>query len=226
MHGIQQATGSIRVFRDGIVREEPPLIKLEIDYPGVGPRPVWTFGHPESLTFPKYYPDLKSSLNVTFASPSEILSMQCLRWLVDHHLLSATRAAAIFEWYERRRKQKDPTKLLQEGLLPPVFGAARGKKDGKPAWVGVAQTGFAGGMGEITGVPMAVTLQLLAKDQITKRGVFAPEGCIDPDAFFETLVPYCGEFASKPEDIYTITRSWDPGPQDLFAAAANRTHGI
>jgi len=225
VHGMQQATGSIRVFRDGVVREEPPLIRLEIDYPGVGRRPVWTFGHPESLTFPEYYPDLKSSLNVTFAPPSEILSMRCLRWLVDRHLLSATRAAAIFEWYERHKKPVEPTELLQEDLLPPVFGAARGKKDGKPAWAGVAQTGFAGGMGEITGVPMAVTLRLLAKGQITKHGVFAPEGCIDPDAFFEALVPYCGDFASRPEDIYTITKSWDPGAKDVFAAVVKGVHG-
>jgi saccharopine dehydrogenase-like NADP-dependent oxidoreductase len=223
MHGIRQATGAIRVFQDGATQEQAPLARLEIDYPGVGRRPVWTFGHPEALTFPRYYPDLRTSLNVTFASTSEMTSLQCLRWVVDRRLLSAHRAAAIFEWYDKRKKKRGNLEFVRKDLLPPIFAAARGSKNGKPAWVGVAQTGFLpSGMGEMTGVPLAIALRLLAGGRIARRGVFAPEGCIDPDAFFEALVPYCGDFAAKPDEVFTITRSWEPDAQGRYAALVER----
>lgn len=226
MHGIQQATGTIRVFRDGETRDEAPLARLEIDYPGVGRQSVWTFGHPEALTFPRYYPDLKTSLNVTFASTSEMISLQCLRWVVDHRLLSACRAAVIFEWYDKRKKRRGNLEFVRKDLLPPIFAAARGTKNGRPAWVGVAQTGsLPSGMGEMTGVPLAVALLLLARGRILRRGVFAPEGCVDPGAFFEALVPYCGTFAARPEEVVTITRSWEAEAKDRYAALVARVHG-
>ena len=34
------------------------------------------------------------------------------------------------------------------------------------------------------GVPLATALAMFAKGKIDRRGVFAPEGAIDPDAFF------------------------------------------
>jgi saccharopine dehydrogenase-like NADP-dependent oxidoreductase len=225
MHGIRQATGTIRVFRDGESREEAPLARLQIDYPGVGRRPVWTFGHPEALTFPRYCPDLKTSLNVTFAATSEMISLQCLRWLVDRRLLSAHRAATIFEWYDKHKKRRANLEFVRKDLLPPLFAASRGTKQGKPSWVGVAQTGFLpSGMGEMTGVPLAIALLLLARGRIVRRGVFAPEGCIDPDAFFEALVPHCGDFAGKPEEVFTITRSWEPDASGRYAALVERLH--
>lgn len=46
-------------------------------------------------------------------------------------------------------------------------------------------------MGGVTGVPLATALATFAKDRIDRRGVFAPEGAIDPDAFFDELAPFC-----------------------------------
>jgi saccharopine dehydrogenase-like NADP-dependent oxidoreductase len=61
IHGIHQLTGLIRVYRNGLFTDARPIQKIRLDYPGIGPRPVWTIGHPEAVTLPRYYPALRSS---------------------------------------------------------------------------------------------------------------------------------------------------------------------
>ncbi len=44
-------------------------------------------------------------------------------------------------------------------------------------------------MGATTGVPLAVTLKMLARGRIAEHGVFTPEAAINPDGFFDELAP-------------------------------------
>ncbi len=71
---------------------------------------------------------------------------------------------------------------------PSLYALAMGKKDGKTASCGVTfQASDLISMGEATGIPLACGLKLLADKKITKKGVFAPEGVIDPNVFFQEL---------------------------------------
>ena len=54
-------------------------------------------------------------------------------------------------------------------------------------------------MGAITGFPLAFGLELFLENKINQKGVFAPEGAIEPDEFFSLLT-------DQPLDI---SRSWE-----------------
>jgi saccharopine dehydrogenase-like NADP-dependent oxidoreductase len=78
-----------------------------------------------------------------------------------------------------------------------LFAYAAGTNDGKPRKVGTRLTAAPFGgmknetMGGVTGVPLATALAMFAKGKIDRRGVSAPEGAVDPDAFFDELAPLC-----------------------------------
>jgi saccharopine dehydrogenase-like NADP-dependent oxidoreductase len=66
-------------------------------------------------------------------------------------------------------------------------------------------------MGGATGVPLAVGLSLFAQGRLEKRGVFAPEGIIDPDAFFDALAPLCSPAFGSGREMLAITESGGDG---------------
>jgi hypothetical protein len=75
--------------------------------------------------------------------------------------------------------------------LPPLFGFASGIRAGAPASVGACLDGeIPGGMGPMTCIPTAVALEMLACGEVERRGVLAPEACIDPARFFARLEPF------------------------------------
>ena len=65
---------------------------------------------------------------------------------------------------------------------------AIGKKDGVKVSCGTTfNTSDLISMGEATGIPLACGLKLLVDGKILKKGVFAPEGAIEPNDFFNEL---------------------------------------
>jgi len=217
IHGIHQLTGTIRVFDAGAFVNERPMRRIDLDYPGLGPRAGWTMGHPEAITFPRYFPSLERSVIVMTIDPTNRWAMQALRVLIDAKLLSIERAAA---WIERLEGVGKPVKTPDDYLrelgdeaspkLPPVFALATGVKEGKPATAAAAiLSAPATGMGGATGVPLAVALAALRPDGELRRGVFAPEGIVDPKEFFDSLAPRCSPAKRGMEDLLLISRSWE-----------------
>jgi saccharopine dehydrogenase-like NADP-dependent oxidoreductase len=63
-------------------------------------------------------------------------------------------------------------------------------------------------MAGVTGVPLALGLEMFARGTIERRGVLTPEAAIDPDAFFDALAPHCTPpAASGAELVSTHTSS-------------------
>lgn len=217
LHGVHQLTGKIRVFDDGKLVDQRPMRRVDLDYPGLGPCTGWTMGHPEAITFPRYFPTLRRSLIVMTMDRTNLYAMRVLRLLVDAKLLSIERAAV---WVEKLEGVGKPVKtpddylreISEEGSrrLPPVFALAVGKKDGKPASVGAAiLSAPATGMGGATGVPLAVGLAAVRPDGEQRRGVFAAEGIVDRKQFFDLLAPLCSPKKRRMEDLLLISRSWE-----------------
>jgi lysine 6-dehydrogenase len=50
-----------------------------------------------------------------------------------------------------------------------------------------------------TGVPASIIAQMIAQGQIKERGVFPPEVCVDPEAYFK-------ELASREMNVYSVIR--------------------
>ncbi len=217
VHGMHQLTGQIRAFVDGKFCAVKPVQEMKLDYPGVGIHSVWTIGHPETVTLPRYFSDLRYSANVMTTGRSTIFGIKAVGKLVDLGLLSVEKAASIAEKVEGPADpEKTPDAMLDslkssEGLgLPPLFALAEGTKDGKPASVAVmVLSAPAGGMGGATGVPLAVGASLIMQGKVSDPGVFAPEGVVDPDDFFNALAPLCTPKKQGVDDLLLVTRSWE-----------------
>jgi saccharopine dehydrogenase-like NADP-dependent oxidoreductase len=217
VHGLHQLTGRIRVFDEGRFVDERPLRRVELDYPGLGPRTAWTMGHPEAITLPRSYPSLRRSLILMTMERGNFWALRGLAALIDARVLSIERAAA---WVERLEGVGKPVKTpedythevaeVRRPRLPPLFAVAIGRKEGRPASVAAALLSAPPvGMGGATGVPLAVGLAELRPDAEVEHGVFAPEAILDAKAFFDRLAPYCRPVKVGAADLVLVSRSWE-----------------
>ena len=203
LHGIEQMTGKVKIFRNSSYELTKPLAPITVRFPGLKPFRGHIFGHPEAITFPHHFNDLKESVNACHGSKqSNIYILKILRWLVDKKLISFKQGASFLEWLERKIGTPSIEKQI-EGL-PSIYGLARGLKDNKNASVAVTlseeELSNSWGMGAITGFPLAFGLKLLLENKINKKGVFAPEGgAINPDDFFSLLTDH----------PLSVSRSWE-----------------
>jgi saccharopine dehydrogenase-like NADP-dependent oxidoreductase len=199
IHGIHQLTGKINLFENGKYIDAAPIAPVDLNYPGIGTRRVYTIGHPESVTFPRYYKELKTSKNVFITSKINLAGLKLIVCMVNHGFLSVEAAAWIAENIEGPADRgRSYEKMLAEFVrkknpkLPPLFALATGLRKGRPASSACAiLSAPPGGMGPATGVPLAIGAMMILKKIVANCGVFAPEGIIDPDVFFQALAPLC-----------------------------------
>lgn len=219
LHGIEQMTGKVKIFRNSSYELTKPLAPITVRLPGLKPFRGHIFGHPEALTFPYNYPHLHESINLAHGGDIDSWLLKGILGLVNRGLVSRARAAALLTWFEGQRVLD-----LEEAnadSLPAMYGVAVGTKDAEPASVGAAWIGEAAdrgtetglSMGAATGVPLACGAQFLLDGRIEQKGVFTPEaGHIDPLEFLtEVFSQYeaFGKLASGAlEDNVRISRSW------------------
>jgi saccharopine dehydrogenase-like NADP-dependent oxidoreductase len=223
LHGIRQMTGTIQVYRDGRPTEDRPLRKFVIDYPGLGPRTVRTFGHPEPLTLPRTFAAVERSVNAVHSRSGLLAFAPALRWLIESGALSASQAARLVARLEGWLPAPTANAMYREASLPPLYAYAAGGRGGSGAAVGVAlfrPVGFT--MGSNTGIPLAIGLELLARGEVKSRGgVFAPEAAFDASTVLERLRPYC--VGPDLADLVVVTRSWDPASGERYREAVRAT---
>ncbi len=214
IHGIEQLSGTIRLFRDGSFVDERPVQKVWIDYPGLGRRFAWTIGHPEPVTLPRTYPELRRAVNATTVGRLPALAILAAARLIDRGLV---RKETVGRWAERiegpESGELDREALVADVVrgreqLPPIYAWARGERAGAEARVGVTLTAAPpGGMGGATGVPLGLGAAMLLGGEIDRPRLGGPEAAIDPDAFFRSFAPLCVP-ESSPSGLLLVTRSW------------------
>ena len=222
MHAVEQITGKVKIYQDSTYKMVKPLKSIDVNYPGLTTFTGNIIGHPEALTFPHYFKDLKDSINLAHGGHADFLILKSIMGLVNLKLLSKVNAAYLFSLLEGKQSTKQKHKDID---YPPVmYGFARGIKNNRPASVGVcipSQTKNLDmdeqikniGMGEITGIPLACGIQMLAEGQINEVGVLAPEaGHIEPHGFitkvFEEISDVLGLPNGSLDDSIRITHSW------------------
>lgn len=198
-HWLIQVSGTIRVWRDGTTREIKPLQPVDLDYPGIGPVRTYTVGHPEALTLPRYVDGVANSMNVTSGWD----------WMFDHsRSVAAAYDAGTISLAEGARQIENPPIPLERGPRDPlaaVWALARGERDGRPAAVSVQPRAIPPGrMGGGTGAALAIGLELLRRDGITKPGVHAPEAVIDPAEFFALYAEFVNAPGTELDDVLLI----------------------
>lgn len=194
VHGLHQLSGSIRVWRAGALRDEPPLQPVDLDFPGLGPRRAWTIGHPEAVTLPRRWPGVHTCLNVMHAPRWQVAATRALTGAIDRGWLALPTAARWAERLEGAPPDDDRwmAALADTARLPPLFALAEGDKDGRPTTVAAIPRGAPpGGMGAATGVPLALALPFIASGALARPGVHPPEAVFEPEAFFSAMAPHC-----------------------------------
>ena len=190
IHGIEQMTGKVQIYRNGAAELANPLAPVPIHYPGIPTFKGYIFGHPEAVTFPHNYPSLTKSINLAHGGDIDSILLKAILALVNWGIVGKERAAELLSWFEGQRKEE----ITKKGSkAPPVmYGLAMGTKGSCDATVGVSWVGEATqsgsryevGMGAATGVPLACGVKFMSEGRINESGVFSPEaGLIDPKEF-------------------------------------------
>ena len=222
MHAVEQITGKVKIYQDSTYKMVKPLKSIDVNYPGLTTFTGNIIGHPEALTFPHYFKDLKDSINLAHGGSVGSFVLKAIAELVNVGLLSKNKAANVFAWLEN---QGSSERNLSSNYPPVMYGYADGLKNGDPASVGVCLSNEqrssastnnydAIGMGEITGIPLACGIKMLAEGKINKSGVFSPEaGHIDPHDFITDVLDELSKAINEPlgnfEENIRINRSWE-----------------
>ena len=175
IHGIEQISGKVKIYKDNSFKMVSPLKKLKISYPNHGTFNAYIFGHPEAITFPYHHKDISNSVNLAHGNKSTILILRIIRQLINLKVMTKNIAARFLEWLERKESSQNH---IQENSLPEIYALAVGLKNGNEETVGVSLDGTLTRnltMGEATGNPLSLGLKMFLNNEISVRGVIAPE---------------------------------------------------
>ena len=194
VHGIEQVTGHVKVFKNGKFEMVRPLKEVIVNYPEIGEKKANIFGHPEAISFPYHYPNIKDSLNLMHGGEKGLVGiLKFIRLLIEIKLISKNMAARIFTWLDNSIPSE--IKKIDTIDLPSVYGYAEGKKGDKNFSVGVTFDDSIQNlsMGEATSLPLACGVKMFLDGVISQRGIHAPEsGIIDPKIFLDYFAKEIG----------------------------------
>lgn len=157
--------------------------------------PVYPYPHPEQITMPRHIP-VKRVTNRGTVLPDEYfeLTTEVARLGLtsrDPVTLGAQTVTphdfAIAWLLQKRDAILERTKFgTQRGCAKVV---ARGLRHGKPRSYQFSMASTDQALGEGTGIPAAMGAILMQQGAITQKGVFPPEGGVDPLAFLALVQP-------------------------------------
>ena len=195
VHGIEQVTGHVKVFNNGKYEMARPLKEVIVNYPEIGEKRAYIFGHPEAISFPYHYPNIKDSLNLMHGGEKGLVGiLKFIRLLIEIKLISKNIAARIFTFLDNSTSSE--LKKNDISSLPNIYGYAEGKKGDKNFSVGVTFDDSIQNlsMGEATSLPLACGVKMFLDGVILQRGIHSPEsGIIDPKIFLDYFAKEIGD---------------------------------
>lgn len=174
--------------------EEGVALRQEVDFYrlGKGIR-VYPYPHPEQVTLPRYIPCQRVTNKGTVLPDKYFgLIMDLCRLgftskeplLVKGQSVTPYDVAVAYILQERE-------KILAEIRFGPQRGSVKvvveGKKGGKTHSFVFSIASESQALGEGTGVPAAMGALLMKQGKIKEKGVFPPEGCVNPTDFLELI---------------------------------------
>ncbi len=173
-------TGQVAGWRGGRAVTLPACgEERTVDFPLVGPVSVWTMGHTEPVTLPRFLPGVdECNFLMGYGPGSRYLVAPARRNLFAHRWVreATVRAVALIE-------RMSPTGERPQGS---VRIEVAGVENGAPVHLTAFGTGE---MRAATGLSLAAGTLLLGERRVTNRdgGVFAPEGCLPPAEFLAAM---------------------------------------
>lgn len=182
--------GKIPIYRNGKFEKAQGLVDGEeyVTFPDpYGQVPVYYFGHPETVTIPRYIKGIQNVCCKGTFFPRKfrdaLVQIESLGLLSEKPITVAGTAIKPLDFTAGyinvvRKKIIETVKTSPSGGTVMVHVA--GDLDGEPKTFQYAGTSH---MREGTGTPVAVGAKMLAEGEIKSPGVYAPEGCIPPEDF-------------------------------------------
>ncbi|GAA5108271.1 saccharopine dehydrogenase family protein [Haloechinothrix salitolerans] len=185
VHLVNECTGKVQVLKDGSAELVRPLERLALMYPGRGEVEVRTIGHPEAVTLPRVFPNLRTCVNVMVAPGWWFDGLEAAMARVDTGELTAHEAAVLVEDGFPR-----PADAPRSVRMPLVWALAHGERDGKPTRVSAGLERWPDGlMAGGTCVPAAMAVRLMLQGKIARPGVVTPEEVVPFAPLMEALDP-------------------------------------
>jgi saccharopine dehydrogenase (NAD+, L-lysine forming) len=169
-------------------------LRRTFDFPALGDNiPVYPYPHPEQVTLPKYI-KLKQVTNRGTVLPNEYYNLTkdiCQIGLNGKEPVNVKGQTVIpydfaiaYIIQQRERILKETNFGKQRGCCTVVV---KGKKDGKKIEYRFHMASQSEALGEGTGIPAAMGAILIQQGKISLKGVFPPEGCVNPVEFINLI---------------------------------------
>ena len=186
--------GEVPVFKNGKFTKGRGLIDGQevVTFPQpFGQGSVYYFGHPETVTLPRYIYGLQNACCKGTFFPDQfrqlLLQVEALGLVSDQPISVKGTPVAPVDFLASFIPQLGK-RVVTSGLDIPEGGAVmvrvEGEKNGEPKVYFYEGTAH---MKEGTATPAAIGAEMLAKGEIDKPGVFAPEGCVPTKKFLNRI---------------------------------------
>jgi lysine 6-dehydrogenase len=184
-------------YRDGEFHQVGPFEGLKmVDFPGpIGVQEVCYIPHPETRTMPKSLGAKAVSVHGCFPPHA----MRLAKTLLEAGLYSeqtmqimgieATPVDLVYEILLRLPETKE-TPLWAYGLVVEVSGQREGRDVKIKLWnrhPGMEEWGGKAAYYKNIAIPLSIGAQMIARGDVTSRGVVPPETALDPAVFFAEL---------------------------------------
>jgi saccharopine dehydrogenase (NAD+, L-lysine-forming) len=197
-HRIHAMTIEIPMFLDGKLKtvkffeKDGIALQENIEFYLIGTHRVYPYPHPEQITIPKYIKGIKRVTNKGTVLPEEYYNL--IKDIVRLGIIGEKPINvggkmikpidfAMSYIIEQRKKILIQTKFGQQrGALKIV---TKGKRRGKPHQYVFSMASISQAMGEGTGIPAALGAILMVQGKIMEKGVFPPEGGVNPLDFLK-----------------------------------------
>ncbi|MHA1975292.1 MAG: saccharopine dehydrogenase family protein [Candidatus Hodarchaeales archaeon] len=201
-HRIHAMTTDIPVFIDGSFKsvtffsKEAKSLEEEVTFDKLGTYRVHPYPHPETITLPQFFPQVKRVTNKGTVLPPEYFYL--IVDMVKNGLYEETPIsvegvrdkikpidfAISYIIHARERILKETNFGTQRGCVKIVV---QGKKAGSEHTIVFSLASEDQALGEGTGMPVAFGAIMLQRGLITEKGVLPPEACVDPIEFLGIL---------------------------------------
>ena len=187
--------GEIPIYVDGKFKKARGLIdgKEYVNFPKpFGQIPVYYFGHPETVTIPRYIKDVKNVCCKGSFIPGEfrdvLINLDSLGFVSENKIKIKNNDIKIIDFTATyidilRKKIIDKYDKFPSGGS--VMVEITGLDDSEEKNIKYSGTAH---MQQGTGTPAAIGAKMIIDNDINLKGVYAPEGCIPAEKFIENFI--------------------------------------
>lgn len=192
-HRIHSMEAGIPVFLDGkfttvkLFEGSGKALEEECEFQDVGKYSVYAYPHPETITLPKHLKGVKRVTNLGLVLPpayAELIKGVVRLGIISDKPIEVQGQKVIpLEFAVAYILSQRPRLMKEAGLNHPMGClkiVVKGYKNGEKNTYVFSMSSSGQGMGEGTGVPVALGGILMATGRIKEKGVLPPESCVNP----------------------------------------------